>query len=162
MGGKRTETELREFYEQWASVVSTFCRFYLGNVEVAENAVAQGFLDYFRCGYPLRLDHLPTALISLTLEECDRSGGGAVEVDSGFEAAVLGLLPEERAVFILHGVLDLQLPWVAVVTGTSYPGVSQLWLRSLVQLRMFIVHDGCSRLFADGGLEPESSRGTSA
>jgi DNA-directed RNA polymerase specialized sigma24 family protein len=162
MGGKRTDTELREFYEHWASVVNTFCRLYLGHAALAENAVEQGFLQYFRRELPLRLDHLPTGLMSLTLGECDRIGGGVVELDSGFEAAVLGLLPEERAVFILHGVLNLQLPWVAAVMGTPYPGVCQLWVRALVQLRMFMVHDKCSRLFDDCGLAPESSRGASA
>ena len=162
MCGKRTETAIRQFYDQWARLVYTFCRLYLGDANLAENVVGQSFLQYFRSGPQLRLDHLPTALMSVTLEECDRSGGGEVEVDSGFEAAVLGLLPEERAVFILHGVLDLQLPWVAAVTGTSYAGVCQLWVRALVQLRMFMVHDRCSQLFADGGLAPEPSRGASA
>lgn len=162
MSGKRTEIELRQFYEQWASVVSTFCRLYLGNVEVAENAVAQGFLNYFRREYPLRLDQLPTALLSLTLEECDRSGGGEIEVDSEFEAAVLGLLPEERAVFVLHGVLDLQLPRVATITGMPYATVCQFWVRALVQLRMFIVRDTCSRLFAGSGAALESSSSASA
>lgn len=162
MGGKRTEIELRQFYEQWASVVSTFCRLYLGNVEVAENAVAQSFLQYFRREYPLRLDQLPTALMSLIVEECDRSGGGEVAVDSEFEAAVLALLPEERAAFILHGVLDLHLPWVAAIMGTPYAEVCQLWVQALVQLRMFIVRDTCSQLFSDGGLAPEASHGASA
>lgn len=162
MGGKRTETELHAFYDQWASVVNTFCRLYLGSAEMAEDAVARSFLRYFRREYSLSIDQLPIVLMSLTLEECDRSGGGQVEVDSEFEAAVLALLPEERGAFILHGVLDLQLPWVAAIMGTPYAGVCQLWVRALVQLRMFIVRDTCSRLFADCGLAPESLRGASA
>ena len=162
MGGEQTETEFRKFYDRWASVVNTFCRLYLGDAERAEDAVAQSFLRYFRRKYPLCLERLPIVLMSLTLEECDRSGGGEVVVDSEFEAAVLALLPEERAAFILHGVLDLQLPWVAAVMGGPYGEVCQLWVRSLVQLRMFIVRDTCSRLFANCGLAPESPRGASA
>lgn len=162
MSGKRTETELRQFYDQWAALVSTFCRLYLGDAELAENVVAQSFLQYFRGELPLQLDHLPTGLMSLTLEECDRSGGQEVEVDSEFEAAVLGLTPEERAVFILHGVLDLQLPWVAAVTGIAYTDVCQWWVRALVQLRMVIVRDSCSHLFAESALVPESLRGARA
>lgn len=162
MSGKRTETELRQFYDQWAAVVNTFSRLYLGDAELAENVVAHSFLLYFRGERPLRLDHLPTTLMSLTLEECDRSGGGEVETDSQFEAAVLGLTPDERAVFILHGVLDLQLPWVAAVTGIDFPDVCQLWVRALVQLRMVIVRDSCSRLFAEFRLGPESFRGARA
>jgi DNA-directed RNA polymerase specialized sigma24 family protein len=146
---KRTESELRQFYEQWGPFVTTFCKLYLGDSQVTETVVAQAFLKYFRSELPLRRDHVPTALIALALEESNCGGeGGGTDADSAFEWAVLELPPDERAVFILHGVLDLQLPWVAAVTGIPFATVSQLWIRALIQLRMSTVDDGCSRLFA--------------
>jgi DNA-directed RNA polymerase specialized sigma24 family protein len=162
LGGKRTEFELCRFYDQWAPAVNTFCQLYLGNAQQAESVLAESFLQYFRGKRPLRLDHLPAALMSLTLEGCGQSGGGTVEIESALESAVLGLLPGERAVFVLHGVLDLQLPWVAAVTGTAYLSVCQLWVSALVQLRMAIVRDQCSQAFADHRLGAESSNGACA
>ena len=162
MRGKRTEIELRQFYDRWASAVNTFCRLYLGDAEQAESVVAESFLRYFRGERSLRLDHLPAGLMSLALEVCDQSGGGMVDVDSRFEAAVLGLLPEERAVFVLHGVLDLQLPWVAAVTGIAYLRVCQLWVSAQVLLRTLIVLGQCSERFHGCGLAAESCSGACA
>ena len=85
-----------------------------------------------------------------------------VDVDSRFEAAVLGLLPEERAVFVLHGVLDLQLPWVAAVTGIAYLRVCQLWVSAQVLLRTLIVLGQCSERFHGCGLAAESCSGACA
>ena len=162
MRGKQTEIELRQFYDQWAPMVDTFCRLYLGNAEQAESVVAESFLRYFRGERALRLDHLPAGLMSLALEQCDQSGGEMVEVDSEFESAVLGLLPEERAVFVLHGVLDLQLPWVAAVTGIAYLTVCQLWASALVQLRRLLDVDHGSERFPGYGLAVESRSGACA
>jgi DNA-directed RNA polymerase specialized sigma24 family protein len=143
---KRTETELRQFFDRWATLANTFCRLYLGDSELAEQALQQGFLTYIRHGRPLRLDRLPAALMSLILDECDQIAIGEVDVESQFEAAVLSLLPQERSVFILHGVLGFQVPWIAVVTERSFSEISQLWVSSLVQLRIVIIRDTCSSL----------------
>lgn len=146
MTAKRTEIELRQFFDRWATLANTFCCLYLGDSELAEQALQQGFLTYIRHDLPLRLDHLPAALMSLILDECDRIAVGEVDVESQFEAAVLSLLPQERSVFILHGVLGFQLPWIAAVTVSSFSEISQLWVSSLVQLRIVIVRDTCSSL----------------
>ena len=146
MSAKRTETELRQFFEHWATLLNTFCRLYLGQPDAAEHALRQGFFRYIHCGLPLRFEQLPATLMSIILEECDETPGAEVNVDSEFEAAVLGLLPQERSIFILHGVLGFQLPWVAAVISTNFCRTSQLWLSSLVQLRMVIVRDACSSL----------------
>lgn len=150
MNSKRTETELHQFYEQWAPFVTAFCKLYIGDLQVAESAVTDVFLKYFRSELPLGRDHVPVTLMSLALETSNCAGESEeTDANSAFEWAVLGLPPEERAVFILHGVLDLQLPWVAAITQNSFANVSQLWIRALIQLRMSIVRDGCSRLFAE-------------
>lgn len=146
MSSKRTESELRQFYERWSSFVTMFCKLYLGDSLVSECAVAQAFLQYFRNESPLWLDHVPVALMAIALDESNCAGGsGRSYADSAFEWAVLELPPEERAVFILHGVLDLQLPWVAAITQLPFAAVNQLWMRALLQLRMCTVKDDCSR-----------------
>jgi DNA-directed RNA polymerase specialized sigma24 family protein len=163
MADRRSETELRQFYERWAAVVDTFCRLYLGNPTVAEEVVTESFLQYFRRELPLWLDHVPTALMSLALEESNcRVDVAEGEAGSDFEWAMLRLPPDQRAVFILHGVLGLQLPWVAAVTRIGYAEVCRLWVCSLLQLRMLTVHDGCSRLFDECGPAPEAAPGACA
>ena len=48
------------------------------------------------------------------------------------------LLPQdERAVFILHSVLDLDFSQVTVVTGLSTEQVHRLWSESLLHVRDF-------------------------
>ena len=158
MRKQQDEIELQRFYRQWAPHVMLFCRLYTGNSETAEKAVAQTFLKYFRSELRLHLDRVPTALMSLAVEESNCAGDGCgADVDSEFEWAVLGLPPEERAVFILHGMLDLQLPWVAAVGRLSFAAASQLWVRALLQLRMSTVKDDCSRLFEPCDFVPNSA-----
>jgi len=92
MSNNRTEIELRRFFQQWAPFVTTFCKLYLGDSQVAETAVARAFLKYFRSELPLRRDHVPTALMSLALEESNCAAGGTgteAEAESAFEWAVL-------------------------------------------------------------------------
>lgn len=163
MSRKWTEDELRRFYDRWAPSVTTFCQLYIGDSQAAEKVTARAFLNYFRADVRLNLDHIPAVLLSMTLEESDYAGdSGQTDVDSDFEWAILGLPSNERAVFILHGVLDLQLPWVAAVTRTPFSTVHQLWVRALINLRMRIVHDSCSRLFSECGPAPEAASGAHA
>lgn len=162
MHGQRDEGELQQFYEQWAPHVVSFCTLYTGDSQTAQTVTEQTFLNYFHSELPLRLDHLPTALMSLAVEEGNCSGAGGAESDSDFDWAVLGLPPDERAIFILHGMLDLQLPFVAAVTRTPLAIVSQLWVRALLQLRMSTVKDACSRLFEEYGPAPSAAPGTCA
>lgn len=157
---KHDEIEFQQFYVKWGQHVLTFCRLYIGDTDTAETVVAQTFLQYFRFGLPLDLGHLPPDLLSLAIEESRRSGeGGGADVDSDFEWAVLNLPPEERAVFILHGTLGLQLPAVAAITRLAFCDVCQLWMRALLQLRISMVEDDCSRLFAECGTAPNAADG---
>lgn len=158
MRKQRDEVELQLFYQRWAPHLMLFCRLYMGDRESAEKAVAQTFLHYFRSELPLHRDHVPTVLMTLAVEECNSCGSGdGGDVDSDFEWAVLGLPPEERAVFILHGALGLQLPWVAAVTRLTFAAVSQFWVRALLQLRMSTVKDDCSQLFKHWGTAPTAA-----
>lgn len=163
MNEQRREDELRRFYDRWAPTVATFCRLYLGDSEAADKVTARAFLDYFRADSPLHLDHIPATLLSMALAESDcTDDSGEWDVESDFDWAILGLPPDERAVFILHGVLGLQLPWVAAVTRSPFATVQQLWVRALINLRMRIVHDNCSRLFSECSPASEGTRGACA
>lgn len=146
MTSKRTEAELRNFYEQWAPSVYTFCKLYLGDSQASETVVTETFLKYFRNDLLLQQDHVPTALMSLALEESNYAGeNGGTDADSVFEWAVLELPPDQRAVFVLQGVLDLPLPSIAAITHLPFAAASQLWVRALLQLRMSTMRDDCSR-----------------
>lgn len=159
----RDEIELQRFYERWAPHVLLFCRLYIGEAETAEHVVEVTFLKYFRAELPLHIDHLPAALMSLAVDETAQCGDGdGSDVDSDFEWAVLALPPQERAVFILHGPLELPLHWVAAMKRLPSTAVSQLWIRALLRLRFATVKDGCSRLFEEYGTAPKAAAGSPA
>ena len=150
MSSKPTEDELWRFQEQWAPTVMLFCRLCTGDAQAANDATTHAFEEYFSAGKPLHLDHVPTSLMSLAFEECQSSAGGiGTDVQSEFESAVLSLEPDERAIFILHGVLDLWLPWVAAITRIPFETVNPLWTRALINLRLSTVRDDYSQFFAD-------------
>lgn len=152
MQERRDEIELQQFYARWAPHVTLLCRLYTGDTEVAETVVAETFLRYAQSELPLAFDRMPSILMTLALVESNRSGdGGGADVDSDFEWAVLSLPPDERAVFILHGTLGLPLPSVAAITQLPFLAVDQLWTRALLQLRLSMVKDDCSRLFRQRG-----------
>lgn len=150
MSRKRDEFEARRFYVRWAPLVATFCDLYIGDPQVVDAVVEEVFLEYFRGSLPLAVDHVPAQLMSLALQESTEVGEveGSDPHDT-FEGAVLALSPEERAVFILHGILELQLPWVAAITQVPFATVSLLWVRALIRLRMSLVRDQCSQLLCD-------------
>ncbi len=79
MRKQQDENVLRQFYAKWAPHVMLFCRQYTSDSETAETVVEQTFLKYFRTELPLHLDHVPTALMTLAVEEsnCSGDGGGA-------------------------------------------------------------------------------------
>lgn len=147
-----SEEETWRFQEQWAPTVMVFCRLYTGDAQVANDCAVQALDEYFRRNLPLHLDHLPTLLMSLAYEKSkDAASVPGTDAQSDFEWAVLALEADERAVFILHAILDLWLPWVAAITRISFETVNQLWSRGLIDLRLATVHDECSRLFTDSG-----------
>lgn len=162
MHGQRDEGELQQFYEQWAPHVVSFCTLYTGDSQTAQTVAEQTFLKYFRSDRPLRLDHLPTTLMSLAVEEGNCSGAGGAESDSDFDWAVLGLPADQRAVFVLHGMLDFPLPFVAAVTRTPFQIVNQLWIQALLQLRICTVKDACSQLFQQCSIPSSLVAGTCA
>lgn len=153
MRTERDETQIQQFYEQWAPQVRLFCQLYTGDSQTADNVVEQTFLRYCRSDLPLVLDDMPIALMAFAVEEstCSSDGAGR-DAESDFEWAVLLLPPSERAVFILHATLGLQLPRVAAITSLLFTAACQLWARALLRLQIFTVKDDRSRLFENYGI----------
>lgn len=161
MGRYRNESELQRFFKLWSPRVLSFCRLYTGDLDTSEIAVEQAFLKYFRSELPLQLDRLPVTLMSFAVEACP-SGGDGGGTDSVFESAVRDLPPDERAVFILHCALGLQLPWVAAITRLPFEAVGRLRIRALLRLRGSFVNDAGSRGLGDPGTVPPAPAGSRA
>ncbi len=129
--------EMQDFYDRWDAVVFTFCRFYLGDENCAETTTLHVFRAYFDSGLPLDGERLPGALLRLVLKASRRwmvLGNGGSD-PSVFEEMLLALPDAELAVFLLHGVLGLDFPWISTVNGLSCEEEQRLWLNSLLHLQ---------------------------
>jgi hypothetical protein len=130
----------REFYSRWSSTVFTLCRLFLGEEDAAEEATQQGFVNFFGEEDELHLDRIPLRLLRKALQA---ARGNSTTARPGFPDTdemedMVKLLPQnERAVFILHSVLDLDFSQVTIVTGLSTEQVHRLWSESLLHVRDF-------------------------
>jgi DNA-directed RNA polymerase specialized sigma24 family protein len=139
MDASREESDIREFYQRWSAMVFTFCRFYLGDEGLGEAATAQAFSKFLTRGLPRYNDHLPLGLLRSALQSV-RHFHVAVphhELQSDLSHVVLSLPPEDRAVFILRGLLRLHFRWIAAAAGVSRQRVQQLWVRGLIRVRCY-------------------------
>ncbi len=57
-----------------------------------------------------------------------------------FEEMLLALPDAELAVFLLHGVLGLDFPWISTVNGLTNAEEQRLWLNSLLHLQSQLCH----------------------
>ncbi len=129
--------EMQDFYDRWDAVVFTFCRFYLGDENCAETTTLHVFRAYFDSGLSLNGERLPGALFRHVLEA---SGRAVVRSDGcsnrpAFEEILLALPDAELAVFLLHGILGLDFPWISTVNGLNCEEEQRLWLNSLLHLQ---------------------------
>lgn len=153
MDGRRAENDIREFYQRWNATVFTFCRFYLGDEGLGEAATALAFSKFLRTGLPLHTDHLPLGLLRFALDAVRHFSIAVPQhaLHSHLSHVVLSLPREDRAIFILRGLLGFHYRWIAAVAGVPRQRVQQLWVRSLARLRCYIPD-----------FEPRSFRETSA
>lgn len=162
--------DFREFYGRWAPSVLTYCQLFLGDRDVAEEATADTFFNYFsEVGKlfngikELPLDHLPLSLLRTAMRETRRrwstlspTATGGVELED-----TLADLPiTERSVFILRGALQLDVEQTAAATGFSKDDVHALWVRALLRVKEIWLdgpkNDGSSRMpIADAYLRSE-------
>lgn len=137
--------EVQEFYERWSASVFTFCRCFLGEQDKAEAATQETFMRFLRESPDLPLERLPLGLLRRALESVKGESSlyaPAVPQTEELEDIVALLSQEERAVFILRGVLDLSAAEVALATGTTSDQVNQLWMRALMSLRKLWLNKG--------------------
>jgi DNA-directed RNA polymerase specialized sigma24 family protein len=134
------ELAVREFYSRWSTTVFTFCRLFLGEEEAAEEATQQAFMNSLTENMDLGSDKIPLRLLrnALNAVSCNSSGARPGFPDTDEMEDTIKLLPqEERSVFILRSVLDLDFSQVTIVTGLSTEQVHRLWSESLLHVRDF-------------------------
>jgi DNA-directed RNA polymerase specialized sigma24 family protein len=134
------EVQVREFYSRWSSTVFTMARLFLGEQEAAEEATQQGFVNYLSEVDQLDLQKIPLWLLRKTLESAraNRYAMRQAFPDTDEMEDMIKLLPQdERSVFILRSVLDLDFSDVTVVTGLSPEQVQRMWSESILHVRDF-------------------------
>ena len=134
----RSEKEVHAFYRQWASPVFDFCRLFDGDPVRAEEATAEAFLNYLRRGFALDLDRLPDLLLRSAVDACKhRCFPRNRETLAGRDlwSAILLLPCDQRAVFILRDVLEMDEEATAVAIGLPRQQVRELRLQSLLGVR---------------------------
>ncbi|MCU1285769.1 MAG: hypothetical protein JWO13_2119 [Acidobacteriales bacterium] len=133
------EQDVREFFEQWSTTVFTYCRLYMGEEEPAETAAHQAFVRYLSEEPDLSQDKkIPLRLLRHAYLTCRNLGPNAMSrfPDTEEMEEMVKLLPaEERGVFILKSVLDLDFNEIAAVTGMTVEQVHRLWSESLLHVR---------------------------
>ena len=129
---------VRAFYDRWSRTVFRFCELLLGDRDRSEKATEVAFLMFYRAGPDLDLQVMPVALLRHALDATrsvvDRPG----EAVQDLRGAILRLPFEERSVFILRSVLDLDFGSIAMVTGCGEARVRSIWFQALMQLRQFL------------------------
>src|SRR4051794_29516885 len=134
------EVEVREFYRRWSTTVFTLARLFLGDQEAAEEATQQGFVNYMGEVNQLELQRIPLRLLRKTLQYARANSYAMRQAfpDTDEMEDMIKLLPQdERAVFILRSVLDLDFSQITVVTGLSPEQVHRMWSESILHVRDF-------------------------
>ena len=137
--------DFHEFYGRWAPSVLTYCQYFLGDKELAEEATADTFFNYFsevgslfKGLKELPLDRLPLSLLRAAMKETRRRW---TTLDrntlcaNGLEEALSALPSTERSVFILRGPLQLDAEETSAVTGFTKDDVQALWVRALLHAK---------------------------
>lgn len=128
-------------YTCWGPMVLRFCELFLGDDRMAEQATTEVFVRFFRSGCVAEANGTPVALLSCAFLVASQSSPANAECSESLEAAALRLDPMARAVFILHGVMSVQLPWVAAILGLSPEETTVLWARALCGIRERLPED---------------------
>ena len=131
------QIDVRHFYDRWGPTVLRFCQLYLGDVDHAESATREAFVEFFKGASDLKGDKLPIALWRLAVKA---SRSRCVVLDQGngpkgFGSCVRLLPCQQRYVFLLKGTLGLTAQEVAETTNTTLSDVKQLWVEALKSLR---------------------------
>lgn len=144
MNDETPEKQVRDFYRRWNKQVFAFCRLFLGDEERGQKAAREAFLAYVRQRLPLASDRLPMDLLRCALgvvrDLCALADPQKAAHET-LEHAILLLPCEQRAVFILRNVLNVDTVAVAVVTRLPVEQVRRLWMESMLAVREMLPRD---------------------
>ncbi len=132
---KMALAEAKALYTRWAPMVLRFCKLFLGDDSLAEQAAIEILVRFFKSGHRAEENGVPVGLLSLAFRVASQSFSANRESLEPLHAAVLDLDPTRRAVFILHGAMSVQLPWIAAILGLSLAQITGLWAKALLQIR---------------------------
>lgn len=134
----RSEDEIYNFYTAWSRAVFGFCRLLCGDDQKAEGVAQKAFHEYLRRGLGTDPDRTPALLFTYALEaarETCPASGLTLATTSQLREAVLFLPIEERAVFVLRDVMDLDEAIVGKIIDIPIQEVGKRRIRSLLRLR---------------------------
>jgi DNA-directed RNA polymerase specialized sigma24 family protein len=118
-----------------------FCELFLGDNRLAEQAATEALVRFFRAGRVAEANGIPVALLSVAFRVASQSRAVNSESAEPLQAAIAHLDFPGRAAFILHGVMSVQLPWVAAIIGVPLGQAKRLWADALVQIRERLPQD---------------------
>lgn len=133
--------EARALYDRCGPMVLRFCELFLGEKSVAEQVTAESFLGFLRGGGRAETNSVPVVLLRTAFLAVSQSRTKTGEPKEPLRAAIVHLDVLPRAVFILHGVLSVQTPWVGAILGMSADEARELWTKALVEIRPRLPQD---------------------
>ncbi len=135
------EDEIKTFYNRWKTSVFRFCCLFLGCKELASECMGEAFLNYLREKLVLQTSALPSRLMGFALAAVERRSVRAARAkrpSQSLPETLLCIPGDQRAVFILRGVLGMSDFSVAAATGFPVERMRGLWRRSLFTLRAML------------------------
>lgn len=134
----RNEEEVHVFHDRWVASVLLFCRLFLGDDTQAQEPAIDVFLIFLRENNSLELGHIPLALLRTAVKvvrgRCMVNRAPKTNAQS-LPSALLALPCEQRAIFILRHVLQLDTATVASVAGIFEEAVHKMSFQALLRIR---------------------------
>jgi len=127
--------EARASYGRWGPTVLRFCELFLGEKSLAEQVAAESFVRFLRGGGRAATNGVPVALLRFAFQAACQLPARNGESTEALRAAIVQLEAIPRAVFILHGAMSVQMPWVAAILGLPADEVTRVWAKALIEVR---------------------------
>lgn len=141
LGHKKISVEeAKALYARWASIVLRYCELFMGEKTLAEHATTETFVRFFQGGGGAT-EGIPVPLLDVAFRVVSQSLTVKREDLEPLRAAIVHLDACPRAVFILHGVMSMQMPWVAAILDVPPEQATQLWFEALVEIRERLPQD---------------------
>ncbi len=133
--------EARASYGRWGPMVLRFCELFLGEKSLAEEVTAESFIRFLRGGGRAATNGVPVALLRFAFQAASESPARNGGPSEPLRAAIVHLDALPRGVFILHGVMAVQMPWVGAILGVSAEEATRLWAKGLIEVRQRLPQD---------------------